>query len=603
MRAILLVLPLLAMAASAAPVPPKPDQMVCIPGGKFLMGDAMDNMPNALPMREVQVDEFLISNTEVTGPLWDSVIAWGKMNGYDFDNPGKGQCRVRDPAMGNHHPVQTLTWYDAVKWCNARSEMEKLKPCYHTNAVQNVIYRVDQLNIAFGCVDWNANGYRLPTEAEWEKAARGGLAGKRFPWGDSENEDVARRYANYQHPGNLFMIGKEPWTSPVGSFLPNGFNLFDMGGNVMEWTWDVYVADYYNAAGNGDNPKGPDIVGRPSGILRSLRGGMDRNPNKDINNSRCAIRAGMNPGQKHMYLGLRPVRRDIPQVPASPVSEETGQPPADQPENPAPAGMVCIPGGGFPRGDNLDGLANANPTGEVAVDAFFIDESEVPMTLWQAVSDWGKANGYVIEGGKAKGKDHPVHSLTWHDAVKWCNARSEMEKRKPCYHTDAARIRVYKDGKADLTAAMVDWSANGYRLPTEAEWEKAARGGLNGKRFPWGNIVGEDKKANYGYAGNPARKDGAPYTTPVKSYPANNRGLFDMAGNVMEWTWDVYATDSYKAGNNDNPKGPATGGSRVLRGGSWDDDIHDCRCAARHNRKPDYSDTTIGFRTVRGKSE
>ncbi len=151
---------------------------------------------------------------------------------------------------------------------------------------------------------------------------------------------------------------------------------------------------------------------------------------------------------------------------------------------PPPEGMVLVPAGAFEMGSRRDGPPNAHPARCVHVDAFFMDRCEVSKERWQSVQKWSAGNGYSIRVGRYRANGHPVHSITWYDAVKWCNARSEKEGLTPCYYTDDARTTPYRTGNENITNARVKWEADGYRLPTEAEWEKAARGGLRGARWP-----------------------------------------------------------------------------------------------------------------------
>ncbi len=194
--------------------------------------------------------------------------------------------------------------------------------------------------------------------------------------------------------------------------------------------------------------------------------------------------------------------------------------------------------------------------------------------------------------------------------VKWCNARSQQSGLTPVYYTDAGLTQVYTNGEP--ATVYPNWALNGYRLPTEAEWEKAARGGLSGQRFPWGNLIGESQ-ANYvgsagayGYDFGPSGYNaiglvggGTPATSPAGSFPANGYGLYDMAGNVEEWCWDWYGTPYAGGSDPRGPAGPAT--YRVLRGGSWGfGDAYSARCAFRGTLSPNQLGLPFGFRCVRG---
>ena len=273
--------------------------------------------------------------------------------------------------------------------------------------------------------------------------------------------------------------------------------------------------------------------------------------------------------------------------------------------------MTYIPAGLFQMGTELgQGGDNERPVHTVQVNAFFMDKFEVSYTRWTDVKLWATSHGYSFDnGGSGRAADHPVQTINWYDAVKWCNARSEKEGLTPVYYTSAAQTTVYRSGSVDLPNSYVKWTANGYRLTTEAEWEKAARGGMTGKRYPWGDTIG-GSNANYSGSGD-SWESGNPQTTPCGFYNgaqtpvgpdmANGYGLYDMAGNVWEWCWDSYGDAYYGAIEaGDNPKGPSTGGNRVLRGGTWYGSTDFLRCAYRGDDGPGDANYDVGFRCVRG---
>ena len=276
-----------------------------------------------------------------------------------------------------------------------------------------------------------------------------------------------------------------------------------------------------------------------------------------------------------------------------------------------PVGMALIPAGSFTMGDSLDSESDAVPT-NIFVSGFYMDTNLVSYGLWQTVYNAAiSAGGYsFVNAGAGKAAGHPVQTVDWYDCVKWCNARSQQAGLTPVYYTDAALTQVYK---TDEVTPFFNMVANGFRLPTEAEWEKAARGGLSGRRFPWGNRIDENQANYYGatnsysYDLGPNRFNAigsiggtSPATSPVGSFDMNGYGLYDMAGNVFEWCWDWYGTP-YGQPTPSNPTGPATGLYHALRGGYWEDDASIARCAYRANGGvPVDSSSGIGFRCVRG---
>lgn len=269
-----------------------------------------------------------------------------------------------------------------------------------------------------------------------------------------------------------------------------------------------------------------------------------------------------------------------------------------------PGEMVKIPGGSNSGTNPLaegeiytDGYPEKY---DLAVSDFYMDKYEVAKAKWDEVAAWAKGNGYDIGPDSVMGKapDHPVYMVSWYEAVKWCNARSEKEEIKPAYYTSPTRNTVYRKGELSIGDSCVDWTT-GYRLPTTEEWEYAARGGDVGKRFPWGTDEISHSNANYcayikpeydasgGKRYHPAymAKRVSPFTNPVGAFEngKNKYGLYDMAGNLQEWCWSWHA------------KWP--GSHRVLRGSSWDFHTANCRVGQTLSYLPGSSYYSLGFRT------
>jgi formylglycine-generating enzyme required for sulfatase activity len=278
-----------------------------------------------------------------------------------------------------------------------------------------------------------------------------------------------------------------------------------------------------------------------------------------------------------------------------------------------PSALAAIPGGSFLMGDTADTnlFGDADPT-NIYLPTYYVETNTVTTTLWQTIVRFAVANGYTFDNpGSGNASNQPVQTVNWYDCVKWCNARSAQAGLAPVYYTDSQFNQTYTSG--DVDNLYPNPAANGFRLPTEAEWEKAARGGLVGKRFPWGNTIDENRANYYAdpvdypydlgpYAGYNTNFDGGdfPYTSPPGFFPPNGYGLNDLAGNVDQWCWDWYGTPYGQPGTN-NPAGPATGSARVLRGGNWFFDATYCRTAARNSLSPASPSYLIGFRCVRSR--
>ena len=238
--------------------------------------------------------------------------------------------------------------------------------------------------------------------------------------------------------------------------------------------------------------------------------------------------------------------------------------------------LILIPGGNFMMGSpsaEEGRFDSEGPVHQVYLDPFYIGETEVTVGQWKKFMEatghaWDK---WSLLQEYAPGDEHPVVFINWPDAEAFCRWLSA------------------KEGKT-------------YRLPTEAEWEKAARGGLEGKKYPWGDAPPDGSQCNFADRqtdfpwSDKNIDDGFAYPAPVGSFPPNGYGLYDMAGNVWEWCQDWFDWDYYKRSPAGNPTGALSGIDRSIRGGSWSNDADTMRCAFRGSIFPVVPSHPRGFR-------
>lgn len=489
-----------------------------IPAGTFSMGE-LDDDAGETQHQVTLTQGYYLGVYEVTNAQWSHVM-------------GKG---ARD---GDDRPVANVSWEVADEFCRRLSALP------------------EERNV--GAV------YRLPTEAEWEYACRAGTT-TMYSFGNHESR--LGSYAWFgNNSGDQVLDAAELWDSedddygsllaengcrshPVGTKRPNQWGLFDMHGNVHEWCSDWHGRDVVESPVT--DPTGP-----APGSERIFRGGSWFDPAK---NCRSAGRESIPPDEHLRFLGFR-VARNIAQAPAERNRESEDRPSRDRgrgtdvPLNVAFKAVLAerpirnsvgmqlklIPPGTFTMGD-VRGGREEMPHQVSLTKPYSIGVHEVTNAQWRQVM------GAIPS--RSTGDDHPVERIAWKDAVAFCQKLSSLPEEKK-----AGRI---------------------YRLPTEAEWEYACRAGTDTPFYTGFRLSARDAKFAAVKLIRPAD------TVPVGSFRPNPWGLFDMHGNVWEWTHDWFDAGYYEHSQSDDPPGPENGTHHTLRGGSASTLAEECRASFR----------------------
>ncbi len=576
------------------------------------------------PQHRVKITQpFFMATHEVTQAQYEQIMG---TNPSWFSVSGRGKSDVSGQTT-SRFPVEYVSWFDAVEFCIKLSEKESRMPCYRLTSIERSNGSVKSASVAI----LNGDGYRLPTEAEWEYACRA-KSTTPFHFGTRLNGEEANVNGNYPF-GTTTKGPYKVRTTTVGSYSANAFGLYDMHGNVWEWCQDGYDENYYAQRVERD-PQGPTT----SSETRVVRGGSWVNFAWEC---RSDGRGRLTPGGSAGHFGFRVVATSSPPKPSSALVQPaiTKSEPRETVQSAKSAndsdklisrstGMefALIPAGEFMMGSSdadvraalqadstlkEEELKREQPQHPVRITKpFYMGVYEVIQGEFQKVlgrntsefSPSGSEEGYRQRVSGLNTSRFPVENVTWFDAIEFCNKLSEADGRTPNYRlTGIERNADQSVMKATVTINL----GTGYRLPTEAEWEYACRGNTT-TPFHFGSVLNGDKANVNGNLpfGTMTKGTYLERTTAVDdaTYPKNAFGLAQMHGNVWEWCEDVSDGSAYAGRSQTTPKSDplVTSGSeyRVLRGGSWYHDSRGARSAYRLRFTPDNRYSSVGFRVV-----
>ena len=560
-----------------------PEGMVLIPAGEFMMGTAVGGRDDEHPQRNVYLDAFFMDKYEVTNVQFKQ---FADATGYATDAEKQGFGTIWMP--GGFRSV------DGANWRSPQGPKSSIDEIMDHPVVQV------SWNDAVAYAEWA--GKRLPTEAEWEKASRG-TDGRKYPWGNSEPDGSQCNFGDKNvvtGKGDTNSDDGYKYTSPVGTYEAgkSPYGVYDMSGNVWEWCADWSSSDYYRnspsrnpenkARGKSRVTRGASFFDGRNGMRSADRSSGSR-PDAMFSGRgfRCAMDANIN-AKSNDAAKEKPSAKTIALQPESTNKSKSTSPTATKITKEAPEGMVLIPAGEFMMGTETGGQGDEHPQHKVYLDAFFIDKYEVTNAKFKKFTD---ATKYVTDNEKQGFGTVVIAGVKKNvDGANWRHPRGRRKS-----NIDGIMNHPVVQISWDDAVAYAKWA--GKRLPTEAEWEKAARG-TDGREYPWGSTEPDGSQANFG---NKNSGDGYKYTSPVGTYEAGRSpyGLYDMAGNVSEYCSDWYAPDYYVKTPSRNPENKVEDKYRAMHGGAWDYPATGLRSADRRYRTPSSAHYGIGFRCAR----